>query len=158
MERAVRDRAVAEERNRDTAVGPELRGCGRADRDRQAGRDDSVGAEDPEVRIGDVHRAAPPTVRALVLAHELGEHAERVETLGETVAVAAMGRRDDVGPAEGRHAPTAAASCPIDRWTKPGTSPSRYSAATRSSNPRITSIRRCISRISASENMSHVLY
>ena len=53
------------------------------------------------------------------------------------------------GPS-GQHAPTADASCPIDRCTKPGTSPSRYSAATRSSNPRITSIRRCISRRSAS--------
>ena len=38
----------------------------------------------------------------------------------------------------GQHAPTAAASWPIDRCTKPGTSPSRYSAATRCSNPRIT--------------------
>ena len=25
----------------------------------------------------------------------------------------------------GQHAPTAAASCPMDRWTKPGTSPAR---------------------------------
>ena len=48
-----------------------------------------------------------------------------------------------VGPS-GQHAPTADASCPIDRCTKPGTSPSRYSAATRCSNPRITSMRRCI--------------
>ena len=37
----------------------------------------------------------------------------------------------------GQHAPTAAASCPIDRCTKPGTSPSRYSADTRCSNPRM---------------------
>ena len=38
----------------------------------------------------------------------------------------------------GQQAPTAAASWPIDRCTKPGTSPSRYSAATRCSNPRMT--------------------
>ena len=37
----------------------------------------------------------------------------------------------------GQHAPTAAASCPIDRCTKPGTSPSRYRADTRCSNPRM---------------------
>jgi hypothetical protein len=33
-------------------------------------------------------------------------------------------------PSDGRsdqHAPTAVASCPIDRWTKPGTTPSAYS-------------------------------
>ena len=58
----------------------------------------------------------------------------------------------------GQHAPTAVASCPIDRCTNPGTSPSRYSAATRSSNPRITRIRRCISRRSATVTMSPVLY
>src|SRR2546421_7499746 len=57
------------------------------------------------------------------------------------------------GPS-GQHAPTADASWPVDKCTKPGTSPSRYSAATRSSNPRIVSIRRCISRRSASVNMN----
>ena len=34
------------------------------------------------------------------LRHQLGEHPERVETLREAVAVAAMGRRDHVGRAE----------------------------------------------------------
>src|SRR5207247_1171662 len=57
------------------------------------------------------------------------------------------------GPS-GQHAPTADASWPVDKCTKPGTSPARYSAATRSSNPRIVSIRRCISRRSASVNMN----
>ena len=100
VERALRGRTVAEERNRDAAVGAELRrGC-RSDRDRQAGRDDAVRAEDPDVRVGDVHRAAAPAVRALLLSHQLGEHPERRETLREAVAVAAMRRRDDVGGSE----------------------------------------------------------
>ena len=41
-----------------------------------------------------------PAVRALVLAHQLGEHPERVEALGEAVAVAAVGGRDHVRGAE----------------------------------------------------------
>ena len=52
------------------------------------------------------------------------------------------------GPS-GQQAPTAAASCPIDRWTKPGTSPSRKSWETRCSKPRMSNIRRCISRSSS---------
>ena len=43
--------------------------------------------------------------------------------------------------ASGQQAPTADASWPIDRWTKPGTSLSRYSSDTRSSNTRIRVIR-----------------
>ena len=69
----------------------------------------------------------PPRPRfvPLVPAHELGEHAERVQPLGETVTVTAMGRRDDVVGRSGQHAPTADASCPTDRCTNPGTSPDR---------------------------------
>ena len=100
VERALRHRAVAEERHRHAAVGAELRGRRRAHRDRQTGRDDPVGAEDAEVGVGDVHRTAAAAVRARVLAHQLGEHPERVETLGQAVTVAAMGRRDHVGGAQ----------------------------------------------------------
>ena len=100
VEGALGDRAVAEERHRHAAVGAKLGGrCG-SHRDRQAGGDDPVGAEDPEVRVGDVHRAAAATVGALLLAHQLGEHAERLQALGQAVAVAAMGGRDDVGRTE----------------------------------------------------------
>src|SRR5262249_55492313 len=52
----------------------------------------------------------------------------------------------------GQHAPTAAASWPIERCTKPGTSPSRYRAATRCSNPRISTRRRCSSSSSGGLN------
>jgi hypothetical protein len=47
-----------------------------------------------------VHRAAAAAVRARVLGHQLGEHPERVETLREAVAVAAVRRGDHVGRAE----------------------------------------------------------
>ncbi len=100
MEGAVGHRAVAEEGDRDGAVAPELRRGRGTDRDRQPGTDDPVGAEDADPRIGDVHRAPAPAVRALVLAHQLGEHAEWVQTLREAVAVAAMGGRDHVVRAE----------------------------------------------------------
>jgi hypothetical protein len=47
-----------------------------------------------------VHRAAAAAVRALVPAHQLGEHAERVEALGQAVAVAPVGGGDDIGRPE----------------------------------------------------------
>ncbi len=101
MERAVRHRAVAEERHCHTAVVAQLRRGRGPRRDRQTGTDDAVGAEDAERRIGDVHRATAPAVRALVLAHQFREHPEWVETLREAMPVAAMSRRDDVGRLEG---------------------------------------------------------
>jgi len=43
-----------------------------------------------------VHRTAPATIRSVAPTHQLREHAERVEPLGQAVAVAAMGGSDDV--------------------------------------------------------------
>ena len=81
---------------RHAVVGSEL-GRGRGShRDGKTGGNDPVRAEDPDVRVGDVHRAAATAVGALVLGHQLGEHAERVEALGQAVAVPAVRRRDDV--------------------------------------------------------------
>ena len=96
MERTLRRCAVSEEPHRDVTVGPKLRCRRRSDGNRQARGHDAVGAEDPEFRVGDVHRAAAAAIRALVLAHELGEHPGRVESFGQTVAVAAVGGGDDV--------------------------------------------------------------
>ena len=96
VEGTVGHRAVAEERHYDAAISSQLcrRRC--TDRDRQAGSHDPVGAEDADRRVHDVHRPAAPAVRSLVLAHELGEHPEHVQTLREAVAVAAMGGRDHI--------------------------------------------------------------
>ena len=96
VERALGHRAVAEERDREGAVAPELGGGGRSDGDREPGGDDAVRAEDADRGVGDVHRSAAPAVRALVLAHQLGEHAEGVEPLRQAVPVAAVGGRDHV--------------------------------------------------------------
>ena len=100
MERALRHCAVAEERHHHGTVRSELSRGGSPDGDRQPRRDDPVRAEDPDGRIRDVHRAPAPAIRAVVLAHQLGEHADRVQTLREAVAVAAMGGRDHVRWAE----------------------------------------------------------
>ena len=96
MERAGGQRAVAEEGDGHGVV-TALAGCrGCADGDRQSGPDDPVGAEDAEVGIGDVHRAASATTRPAFAAHQLGEHRRHVGALGQAVAVAAMGRGDEV--------------------------------------------------------------
>ena len=99
VERAGGDRAVAEERDHDAA---RPRGAERvrgADRDRQPRADDAVRAEDAERRVGDVHRPAPAAAGPGLLAHQLGEHPARLESLGQHVAVAAVRRRDHVvGP------------------------------------------------------------
>ena len=101
MERALRRRAVAEEGHGDAVVAAQLGRRGGADGDGQAGGDDAVGAEDAELRVGDVHGAAAAAVGALGAAHQLGEHAERIEPLGQAVAVAAVGGGDDVIGAQG---------------------------------------------------------
>ena len=75
---------------------PQLRGHRGAVGDRKAGGHDAVGAEDPELRVGDVHGAAAASVGPLVAGHQLGEHALGVQALGQAVAVAAVGRGDHV--------------------------------------------------------------
>ena len=93
-------RAVPEERHRDAAIVSQLRGGGRTRGDGQPGRHDPVGAEDADGRVGDVHRAPAPAVGALRLGHQLREHAEGVQALGQAMPVAAMRRGDHVGGLE----------------------------------------------------------
>jgi hypothetical protein len=100
VERALRGRPIAEERHRDGAVLAQLRRRRGTDCDGQACGNDPVRAEDAEVRIRDVHRAAAAAVRPGIARHQLREHAQRRETLGETVTVAAMRRRDHVVDAQ----------------------------------------------------------
>ena len=101
VERSLCHRPVTEERDGHTAVAPELGRRRRPGRNRQAGGHDAVGAEDPELGVGDVHGAAAAAIRALVLAHQLGEHPGRVQTLGQAVTMTAMGRGDDVRGTQG---------------------------------------------------------
>ena len=93
--------AVTEERHGHAAVGAQLRCRRRPRRDRHAGGNNAVGPEDADPRVGDVHGAAAAAVRALVLAHQLREHPGRLQALGQTVAVAAVGRGDHVRRAQG---------------------------------------------------------
>ena len=141
VERAGRHRAVTEERHRDAAVAPQLRRGRGADRDRKPGPHDPVGAEDADHRVGDVHRATPPAVRAGVLGHQLGQHPGRVEALGEAVAVAAVGRRDHVGRA--RAASTRPPPTPPARSTGARSRGSRRRGTARPPAPRSRGSRAC---------------
>ena len=99
MERALRRGAVTEERDGHRVVAAQPGGVRRAHGDRDPGRDDAVGAEDADRRIGDVHRTASTTVGPSVLGHQLGEHADGIEPLGQAVPVPAVGGGDHVvGP------------------------------------------------------------
>ena len=77
----------------------------RSDGDRQPGRHDAIRPEDADAGIGNVHGATTTPVGAGVLAHQLREHPERSEAFGEAVPMAAMGRGDDVGRAQGPACP-----------------------------------------------------
>ena len=94
--------AVAEEAGGDVVAPRDLRGQRRAGRDRQARADDPVGAQDAEREVDYVHRAALALAVAFALAVELGHHAVEPATLGDQMAVAAMGRSDAVGLAQRR--------------------------------------------------------
>ena len=48
-----------------------------------------------------MHRATSTAIRSLVLTHELREHVERSEALGQAVPVTAMGGRDHVARTKG---------------------------------------------------------
>ena len=111
--------AVAEEADRYPAIVAVLGGEGRAEGDGGTGADDAVGAEDAQVRIGDVHGAA----------------------LGEEVTVAPVGGGDVVGVGKGgadadRHG--LLAHVEVDG---PAMRASAMSVPARSSNSRISTIR-----------------
>ena len=140
MERALGDGAVAEERH-----APRRRRRGAAPRSprrrRSAGRRRRCRWRRRSRAFGSAMCIEPPRPRLVPwsLRHQLGEHPERVEALGQAVAVAAVGRGDDVG--------RRAAASTRRRPPPPGRSTGGRSraprrrgraAATRSSNPRIT--------------------
>ena len=72
------------------------------DGDRNAGADDSVGAENPEIGLGDVHRSAASATGPRLAAEQLGHHRLRIGSLGKAVAVAAVRGGDQVRPAQRR--------------------------------------------------------
>ncbi len=100
VERALRDRAVAEERHRDAC---RRRAAARRPprRPRSAGPAATMPFAPKIPSFGSAMCIEPPRPRFVpsLLAHQLGEHPERVEPLGQAVAVAPVGRGDDVGRA-----------------------------------------------------------
>ena len=96
MERTLGRRPVTEERHDDGVALSQLGRHRGAVGDRKARRNDAVRTEDAQSGVGDVHGSAAASVRSGVLGHEFGEHPLWVETLGQTVAVAAVGRGDHV--------------------------------------------------------------
>jgi hypothetical protein len=101
--RALVGAAVAEEGHRHAPAALELgsqRGTGG---ERRAGTDDTVGAEHALLQVGDVHGAALALADAGLLAIDLGHHPVYVHTLGDAVAMAAVGGGDAILVGEVRH-------------------------------------------------------
>ena len=61
-----------------------------------SGADDSVGSDDAELQIHQVHGATHALAVAISAAKDLGHHAPEVCTLGDHVAMSAVGCRDRV--------------------------------------------------------------
>src|SRR5579875_250782 len=74
----------------------------RSGRDRDAAADDAVGTKDSQRIVHDMHRAALALAVACALAEDLREHPLEFSAFGDQMAVAAMGRGDAVGGAQGR--------------------------------------------------------
>jgi hypothetical protein len=93
--------SVAEERDRHSALPIHLCCEPSAGDDRHAAGDDPVRTKHADAEIGNVHGAALTLAVAGLTAIELGHHALEVGTLGDAVAVAAMGRDDLVALLQG---------------------------------------------------------
>ena len=127
VERLVEDAdvggAVAQEGHRDAVEALHPARQRRSGRDGDAGPDDPVRPQDPEVEVGHVHRPALSAAVARRLPVQLGEEPGQISTLGKDVTVPAMGRGEvivgaqrrahagrggllaDVGVDEPRHSP-----------------------------------------------------
>ena len=114
--------AVAEEDDRDAVGAKHLRGERGAAADWHRRADDAVAAEDVQLEVGDVHRAAEAPAVAGAAPEQLRHHRVQVAALGDHVAVAAVVADDvvvplqDAGDADGdRLLPHAAVRCAEDR-------------------------------------------
>jgi hypothetical protein len=85
---------VAGERHRNGVAAEGLGSERRADGERRAAADDTVGAEHAAVEIGDVHRSAFAAAQPGLPREQLLHHQGRVAALGDAVAVPAMGAGD----------------------------------------------------------------
>ena len=105
MKRALIGCAIAEENDCDTVFALEGRAEGAAQRNRQAGADNAVGAADTGLRAGDMHGAGIAVTGAVRAAENFGHERLQLHALGERVAMTAMRREDRVGRRQaGTHA------------------------------------------------------
>ena len=88
--------AVADETDRHAAGLQDFRRQRRAADQRTAGPDDAVRPQHAFGEVGDVHRAALAPAQAFAASEDLQHHRIGVAALGDAMAVAAMGRGDDV--------------------------------------------------------------
>ena len=107
----------------------------RARGDRDAGGDDAVRAEHADGEIGDVHRSTLAAVEAGRAAEELAHRRGDVGTLGDRVAVAAMGGGEEIGRSRLAQTPAGTASWPVERCRGPRTNACVPSAAPKAATP-----------------------
>ena len=100
QEGAAIDRAIAKETRHHHVFAKQPLALRRTGGNRQAGRHDAVGAQHADRKIGDVHRAALAVAGAAGAAEQLSHHRQWIGALGQSVAVAAMGAGNQVGPAQ----------------------------------------------------------
>ena len=124
-EGAAVDRTVAEDAGDDAPIPEQLHCVGGAGRDLDVGADHAVGAEHPDPEVGDVHRAALAAAAPAGAAEQLTHHRLRVRTLGERVAVAAMGGEQQVVALQVRAHSRGARLLSDRRMQRPGHKPFR---------------------------------
>src|SRR5581483_5944172 len=94
--------SVPEETGDDAVAALQAQPVRGADGERARAADDRVRAEHALLHRRDVHAAAAPPAVAVLAADDLRHHPPQVETLGDTVTVAAVGARDQVVGTERR--------------------------------------------------------
>ena len=154
-ERALVERAVAEEADDHAVAAEQPQPERRPGRDAEAAADDTVRAEHPDREVGDVHRPALAPAAAALASEQLGHHRLDVDALRDRVAVTAMGRGDAVASAGGRSRsrPRRPPGRP-PRCAVPWMRPIFTRIGTSVSNARMRTIRRYISIASVSSTPS----
>ena len=96
MEVAFFHRAVPEERNRDPAIGSQLRRQTRSHRKRNRGGDERHRAEQPNVGCKKVHRPATSSGAAGAFPEDFRHHGLQIPAFGQVMAVRAVSAPDIV--------------------------------------------------------------
>ena len=92
---------------------------GRADGQRDAGSDHPVGTQHSLAHISYVHRPTLPFVGSGGPTEQFGHHELRVDALGDTMAMAAVGAANVIINTQVGTYSVGTASWPADEWTEP---------------------------------------